>query len=72
MPDRPARFAIHRRKQPHPLPQYAGASDEGALVWLQGWTAAFDFPSADAALDFINARMGDHAADARVERHTIH
>ena len=68
----PSRWAIHRRTQPREREQFAGADDSGDLCWLQEWIGAFDFTTKRKACDFVTARMGIYARDARIVRHTIH
>ena len=69
--DLPARFIIERLGKPLSPRRYLGIDDDGRRCWMSGAAPFATFGSAGAAQAFRRFRMGGHAADAVVVRHTI-
>ena len=66
-----ARFTIQRLGEPSSPRRFLAITDEGMKGWSNGLTGVAVFKDRAAADDFHRYRMGEHADDAVVVRHTV-
>ena len=71
-PRLPARFTIQRKSAPHSPRRYLAITDQGEAGWAGAEAPFVVFASEGAAKAYRRFRMGWHASDAVVVRHTIH
>ena len=68
-PDLPALFTIERRSAPLARERFLSTAEDGGKCWSD---TIDTFVDAAAAETYRDCRMGRHAADAVVVRHTVH
>lgn len=68
-PTLPARFTIERRSRPLCRRRFLSTAEDGGKCWSD---TVDTFVSARAATSYRDQRMGAHANDAVVVRHTVH
>ncbi len=70
--DLPARYTIEQKSDPCGLFRYLAVTSGGDLAWCAPVGFINVYASERAAEDYRRFRMGAHADDAVVVRHTVH